>query len=281
MAATPAPGTLNDTTDLSSLLPAYQQQYLSMAPAIERAVIASENARGMANSGQANDSTAKGLASLLATLSGESAGAQTQSDLQAKQLQAQKEMQSEQLGAQRSANTAQMISGGLGAGLGGLSTLAMLKYMKGGAPTWSMGPNGQLYNSVTGELKGATTAAPAAPGLGAGSATDSSWGGVPYAAGAGPAAPAAAAAAPTAGWQQLVAGAQNPMNYAAGAVGGLAGNQLGNLAFGKNNSAIGSAAGGLGGGALGLTMYGDSPWAALAGAGLGAFAGGGLGGLFK
>lgn len=189
MAATPAntPPTI-DYSGLAALLPAYQAEYESLAPGIERSVMNNAAANGMANSGSTQQVAAQQEQQLLASLANQSAG-QQETDTQ---------NQANRDAASASANK-QMIGSGISAGLGGLGSLGGMYYMlnkmggKGvgvgsgttdasaaaGADAGPMGVNGVegINPSVSGvdSNLGSDSAAPAAQG---GMMQGSPWEGV-------------------------------------------------------------------------------------------------------
>lgn len=280
---------------LEQLLPEYQAQYYALEPEIERSVRKASNARGVYYSGASVDEEARAKADLLARLAAESAATRASREEKAKDREAAR---SESSAGRRSA----LAAAALGTGGGALATLGTLAYLNkaGGGQLVPLadGRIGVYKNGVLSELPikgGAGQAAegglPAlqydpATGKAAFGAAQGAEGGLPPLrydpatgkASMGAAAPASGAGAQKtsffkqpAGWKQLLAGT----------AGGVAGSEIGKLAFGSSMGGdIGAAGGGLAGFAAGM-KYGNSPYAALAGAGIGAFGGRGLGQLFR
>lgn len=282
--------------NLDSLSPARRAQYEALLPEIKRSAQSVSNARGGFYSGAATDAETRAEADLLAKLAGQDASEQAAANENAKNRELQQNLNDQSV----KAGKRQALLGIVGSGVGASATLAGLKYMHpsvvGGGGIWQMGPNGTLFNSQTGEIRGAPMAA--APGVG-GAALGSTaptglgalgggapmvsaapgfdpagWNPVAAAPGVGGAAPATA---PTSMWSSPGA------SLGAGAVGGLAGSQLSNLIAGRGgrNNDIGAAAGGIAGLGAGMYMSGGNPWMAGLGALGGSLGGGLLGNLFR
>lgn len=119
MAGTPAntPPTI-DYSGLAALLPAYQAEYASLAPGIERSVMADAASRGMSSSGSTEQVAAQQEQQLLAQLANASAGTEATNT----QKQADRD-------AASAAANKQMIGSGISAGLGGLGSLGGMYYM--------------------------------------------------------------------------------------------------------------------------------------------------------
>lgn len=235
---------------LDQLLPEYQAQYYALEPEIERSVRQSQNARGMFYSGSATDAEVRAKEQLLAELASKSAAARTSAD------------QNERDRADaRSGRKAQILSAGLGAGAGALSTMGTLYYLNRSSPGSLVTLNDKIYNFKDGKL------------------TPLDMTGQPGAAAGAP--PTVAGRPAPAGWTPML-DRVNVRNLAGGAAGGIAGSELGKMAFGDSKYGdIGAGAGGLAGYAAALRYGSGSPLTAGLAAGAGAFGGRGLAKLFS
>lgn len=260
-------------TGLESLLPEYRAQYEALLPEIERSVMSDLIRRGLRNSGEATDASARAKAKLLSDLAARSADTRAGQEEAARNRAHQS---SEGDAARREARRAQNL-GLVGTGLGSLATLGAMKYMGGsgaqniivrGDKVYSYDPKAGAREIVLPGGEGAAPAGAEVPWFERGAPA-----GVPGALEA-PSTP------PPSMWQK--ARASGVGGAAAGLAGGLAGNQLAALIGGRSGTAgrVGAGVGG-GLGALAAMRYGSgSPWAAGLGALLGSAGGGLLGNLF-
>lgn len=238
-----------DYSGLGALLPEYQDMYKALAPQIERSVNADTAARGMSSSGAPAELATRQQQELLAKLAGESASAKI----------SQSEREKDRSASASAANKS-LIASGIGAGVGGIGSLAGLYYMMhrgGGAQNLiPIGP-GKYGQLIDGKIQEVPVGSGAAATAGKGVPMDSVSG------------------SPGMGWGDI------GKTAALGAGAGYIGSELGKNIGAKGMAGdIGAGLGGLAGLGAGYEIGGGNPWASAIGAGVGAFGGRGLSGLF-